>query len=137
MARVKRAVASKKHRRVIFERAKGYYGNKSRSYRAANEQVMHSLQYAYRDRRARKGDFRRLWIQRINAGCRQHGLSYNRFIDGLHTAGIEVDRKVLADLAVTDPAAFGALVEMARAAVEQKASETKTENSTSQTKQAS
>ena len=125
MARVKRAVASKKHRRAVLERAKGYYGNKSRSYRAANEQVMHSLQYAYRDRRARKGDFRRLWIQRINAGCRQHGLSYNRFIDGLHTAGIEVDRKVLADLAVTDPAAFGTLVEKARTAVEQKASETK------------
>ena len=121
MARVKRAVASKKHRRTVLERAKGYYGNKSRSYRAANEQVMHSLQYAYRDRRARKGDFRRLWIQRINAGCRQHGLSYNRFIDGLHTAGIEVDRKVLADLAVSDPAAFGALVDRAKAAVDEKA----------------
>jgi large subunit ribosomal protein L20 len=116
MARVKRAVSSKKHRREILERAKGYYGNKSRSYRAANEQVMHSGQYAFRDRRARKGEFRRLWIQRINAGCRQHGTSYSRFIAGLHAAGIEVDRKVLADLAVADPAAFAALVEAASAA---------------------
>jgi len=116
MARVKRAVASKKHRKATLERAKGYYGNKSRSYRAANEQVMHSLQYAYRDRRARKGDFRQLWIQRINAGCRQHGMSYSRFIAGLREAGVEVDRKVLADLAVTDPVAFTALVEAADAA---------------------
>src|SRR6516162_2556478 len=113
MARVKRAVGSKKHRRQVLERAKGYYGNKSRSYRAANEQVMHSLQYAYRDRRARKGEFRKLWIQRINAACRQHDVSYSRFINGLHRAGVEVDRKVLADLAVADPAAFGALVEVA------------------------
>jgi large subunit ribosomal protein L20 len=113
MARVKRAVASKKHRKTTLERAKGYYGNKSRSYRAANEQVMHSLQYAYRDRRARKGDFRQLWIQRINAACRLNGTTYSRFIAGLRTAGIEVDRKVLADLAVTDPAAFTALVEAA------------------------
>jgi large subunit ribosomal protein L20 len=117
MARVKRAVHSKKHRRATLDRAKGYFGNKSRSYRAANEQVMHSLQYAYRDRRARKGEFRKLWIQRINAACRQNGMSYSRFIAGLHGAGIEVDRKVLADLAVTDPAAFTALVEKARAAV--------------------
>src|SRR5881628_666931 len=116
MARVKRAVHSKKHRRATLDRAKGYFGNKSRSYRAANEQVMHSLQYAYRDRRARKGEFRKLWIQRINAACRQNDMSYSRFIAGLHTAGIEVDRKVLADLAVTDPAAFAALVEKARAA---------------------
>jgi large subunit ribosomal protein L20 len=116
MARVKRAVASKKHRREILERAKGYYGNKSRSYRAANEQVMHSGQYAFRDRRARKGEFRRLWIQRINAGCRQHGVSYSRFVAGLRAAGIEVDRKVLADLAVTDPGAFAALVEASTAA---------------------
>ena len=121
MARVKRAVHSKKHRRAILERAKGYYGNKSRSYRAANEQVMHSLQYAFRDRRARKGEFRKLWIQRINAACRQNGISYSRFIAGLNAAGIEVDRKVLADLAVTDPAAFGALVERAKAAVDEKA----------------
>lgn len=117
MARVKRAVASKKHRKQTLERAKGYYGNKSRSYRAANEQVMHSLQYAFRDRRARKGDFRQLWIQRINAACRLNGTTYSRFIAGLKDAGIEVDRKVLADLAVTDPAAFTALVEVARAAL--------------------
>jgi large subunit ribosomal protein L20 len=116
MARVKRSVHSKKRRRTTLERAKGYYGNKSRSVRAANEQVMHSMQYAYRDRRARKGDFRRLWIQRINAACRQNDLSYSRFIAGLRTAGIEVDRKILADLAVTDPAAFTALVETARGA---------------------
>jgi len=116
MARVKRAVASKKHRRATLERAKGYYGNKSRSYRAANEQVMHSLQYAYRDRRARKGEFRQLWIQRINAACRLNGTTYSRFIAGLKGAGIEVDRKVLADLAVTDPAAFAELVKAADAA---------------------
>ena len=117
MARVKRAVHSQKHRRATLDRAKGYFGNKSRSYRAANEQVMHSLQYAYRDRRARKGEFRKLWIQRINAACRQNDMSYSRFIAGLHAAGIEVDRKVLADLAVTDPAAFTALVEKARTTV--------------------
>ena len=116
MARVKRAVHAKKKRKVILERAQGYYGNKSRSYRAANEQVMHSLQYAFRDRRARKGEFRKLWIQRINAACRENGTTYSRFIAGLHTAGIEVDRKVLADLAVTDPAAFAALVEKAGSA---------------------
>jgi len=114
MARVKRAVHGRKHRRAVLEQARGYYGNKSRSYRSANEQVMHSLQYAYRDRRARKGDFRQLWIQRINAAARQHGMSYSVFINGLRQAGVEVDRKVLADLAVTDPAAFGSLVELAR-----------------------
>ncbi|MCB1015100.1 MAG: 50S ribosomal protein L20 [Acidimicrobiales bacterium] len=113
MARVKRAVHSKKHRRATLERAKGYYGNKSRSYRAANEQVMHSLQYAYRDRRARKGEFRKLWIQRINAACRENGTTYSRFISGLRLAEVEVDRKVLADLAVTDAAAFAALVKVA------------------------
>lgn len=117
MARVKRSVHSKKHRRATLERAKGYYGNKSRSYRAANEQVMHSLQYAFRDRRARKGEFRKLWIQRINAACRLNGISYSRFIAGLKNAGVEVDRKVLADVAVTDPAAFAKLVDVARAAV--------------------
>jgi len=114
MARVKRSVASRKHRRATLEKAKGYYGNKSRSYRAANEQVMHSGQYAFRDRRARKGEFRRLWIQRINAAAREHDMSYSRFINGLHTAGVEVDRKVLADLAVTDPAAFASLVKVAQ-----------------------
>lgn len=113
MARVKRAVNAKKHRKVVLDRAKGYYGNKSRSYRAANEQVMHSLQYAYRDRRARKGEFRKLWIQRINAACRANGISYSRFINGLHNAGVEVDRKILADLAVSDEAAFASLVKIA------------------------
>ena len=118
MARVKRSVHSKKHRRATLERAKGYYGNKSRSYRAANEQVMHSLQYAYRDRRARKGEFRKLWIQRINAACRLNDISYSRFIAGLKAAEIEVDRKVLADLAVAEPAAFTALVEAAKVALD-------------------
>jgi large subunit ribosomal protein L20 len=118
MARVKRAVHAKKHHRAVLERAQGYYGNKSRSFRAANEQVMHSLAYAYRDRRARKGDFRQLWIQRINAAARQHGMSYSRFIAGLKVAEIDLDRKVLADLAVTDPKAFSSLVDVARAAIE-------------------
>ena len=113
MARVKRAVHGKKHRRAVLKLAQGYYGNKSRSFRAANEQVMHSLQYAYRDRRARKGDFRQLWIQRINAAARMHGLSYSRFIAGLRGAGVEVDRKVLADLAVRDQVAFAELVRVA------------------------
>ena len=103
MARVKRAVHARKHHRAVLEQAKGYYGNKSRTFRAANEQVMHSMQYAFRDRRARKGDFRKLWIQRINAAARGHGMSYSRLIAGLHRAGVEVDRKVLADLAVTRP----------------------------------
>ncbi len=118
MARVKRAVHGKKHRRAILEQAQGYYGNKSRSFRSANEQVMHSGNYAFRDRRARKGDFRQLWIQRINAGARQNGMSYSRLITGLKRAEVEVDRKVLADLAVTDPTAFAALVEVARAAAD-------------------
>jgi len=118
MARVKRAVHSKKRRRTVLERAQGFYGNKSRSYRAANEQVMHSLQYAYRDRRARKGDFRQLWIQRINAAARLNGTTYSRFMAGLHRADIEVDRKMLADLAVRDPQAFAALVQVAAAALD-------------------
>ena len=113
MARVKRAVHSKKHRQAVLEKAQGYYGNKSRSFRAANEQVMRSLQYAYRDRRARKGDFRQLWIQRINAAARVHGMSYSRFVAGLRAAQVDVDRKMLADLAVNDPAAFAALVKVA------------------------
>ena len=117
MARVKRAVHSKKKHKAVLERAQGYYGNKSRSYRAANEQVMHSLRYAYRDRRARKGEFRRLWIQRINAACRENGTSYSRFIAGLKAAEVEVDRKILAELAVHDEAAFAAIVEVARKAV--------------------
>jgi large subunit ribosomal protein L20 len=113
---VKRAVTSRKRRRAVLEQASGYYGNKSRSYRAANEAVMHALRYAYRDRRARKGDFRKLWIQRINAAAREHGVSYSRFVNGLRRAGVEVDRKVLADLAVTDPTAFAALVTVAQEA---------------------
>ncbi|GAC1528833.1 MAG: 50S ribosomal protein L20 [Acidimicrobiales bacterium] len=119
MARVKRAVHGKKHRRAVLERAQGYYGNKSRSYRAANEQVMHSLAYAFRDRRARKGEFRALWIQRINAAARLHGMSYSRFIAGLKLAEIDLDRKVLADLAVSDDVAFAALVKAAEAALAQ------------------
>ena len=118
MARVKRAVHSKKHHRAVLERAQGYFGNKSRSYRAAHEQVMHSDQYAFRDRRARKGDFRQLWIQRINAGARAHGMSYSKLIAGLRVAGVDVDRKILADLAVRDDKAFGALVGVARGALE-------------------
>jgi large subunit ribosomal protein L20 len=106
-----------------MEQAKGYYGNKSRTYRAANEQLMHSLQYAYRDRRARKGDFRKLWIQRINAAARLSGMSYSRFIAGLHQAGVEVDRKVLADLAVNDAEAFAALVATAQSALDEGAAQ--------------
>ncbi len=116
MARVTRPAQSRRRRRALLSRAKGYYGNKSRSWRSANEQLMHSGNYAFRDRRARKNDFRRLWIQRINAACRQRGTSYSRFIAGLKAAGIEVDRKILADLAVNDPDAFTALVEAASAA---------------------
>ncbi|MDE0117611.1 MAG: 50S ribosomal protein L20 [bacterium] len=118
MARVKRAVTARKRRRAVLKRAKGYYGNKSRTFRGANEQLMHSGQYAFRDRRARKGEFRRLWIQRINAACRQNGTNYSRFINGLKLAEVEVDRKILADMAVNDPAAFTALVEVAKAASE-------------------
>jgi large subunit ribosomal protein L20 len=117
MARVKRAVNAHKKRRVIIERASGYRGQRSRLYRKAKEQVTHSLLYSYRDRRARKGDFRRLWIQRINAASRANGLTYNRLIQGLALAGIEVDRRMLADIAVTDPAAFTAVVDAAKAAL--------------------
>ena len=117
MARVKRAVNAHKKRRVILERAEGYRGQRSRLYRKAKEQVTHSLGYAYRDRKARKGDFRRLWIQRINAGARANGMTYNRFIQGLKEAGVEVDRRMLAELAVNDAAAFAALVEVSRANV--------------------
>ena len=114
MARVKRAVHSKKKHKAVLKQAKGYYGNKSRSFRAANEQVMHSGYYAFRDRRAKKGQFRRLWIQRINAACRINGTTYSVFIAGLKNAGIEVDRKVLADVAVADPDAFAQLVEISK-----------------------
>lgn len=117
MARVKRAVNAQKKRRETLERASGYRGQRSRLYRKAKEQVTHSLVYAYRDRKARKGDFRRLWIQRINAGARAHGMTYNRFIQGLKAAGVEVDRRMLAELAVNDEAAFAALVELSRANV--------------------
>jgi large subunit ribosomal protein L20 len=119
MARVKRSVHAKKKRRATLERAKGYYGNKSRSWRAANEQLLHSGNYAFRDRRARKGDFRRLWIQRINAACRLNGTSYSKFVAGLRLAGVEVDRKVLADMAVTDAAAFAALATIATEALDE------------------
>jgi len=117
MARVKRAVNAKKHHKAILEEAKGYYGDRSRTFRAANQAVQHAGVYAFRDRRARKGDFRKLWIQRINAGTRAYGMSYSRFIDGLNKAGIEVDRRMLADLAVTDSQAFGAIVAQASAAL--------------------
>ncbi|KAA2256364.1 50S ribosomal protein L20 [Solihabitans fulvus] len=114
MARVKRAVNAQKKRRTTLELASGYRGQRSRLYRKAKEQVLHSLGYAYRDRRARKGDFRKLWITRINAAARQNGMTYNRFIQGLKIAGVEVDRKIMAELAVNDPAAFAALVELSR-----------------------
>lgn len=118
MARVKGGVHAKKKRRAVLGKAKGYYGNRSRTFRGANEAVMHAGHYSFRDRRARKGEMRKLWIQRINAGCRQHDMSYSRFIAGLKAAGIEVDRKVLADIAVRDDAAFGVLVETARGALQ-------------------
>ena len=117
MARVKRAVNAAKKRRVILERASGYRGQRSRLYRKAKEQVTHSLVYSYRDRRARKGEFRRLWIQRINAASRQNGLTYNRLIQGLSLAGIEVDRRILAELAVHEPATFASIVATAKAAL--------------------
>ena len=121
MARVKRAVNAQKKRRVTLDRASGYRGQRSRLYRKAKEQVTHSLVYSYRDRRARKGEFRRLWIQRINAAARANGMTYNRFVQGLRAAGVEVDRKVLADLAVTDPTVFATLVELARESLPQDA----------------
>jgi large subunit ribosomal protein L20 len=117
MARVKRSVNAKKKRREVLEAAKGYRGIKKNTYRKAKEQMLKSLSYAYRDRRARKRDFRRLWIIRINAGARQNGLSYNQFMHGLRKAEIELDRKVLADLAISDPKAFGTLAEAAKAAL--------------------
>jgi large subunit ribosomal protein L20 len=117
MARVKRAVNAQKKRRVVLERASGYRGQRSRLYRKAKEQVTHSLVYSYNDRRKKKGDFRKLWIQRINAAARAEGMTYNRFIQGLKAAGVEVDRKILADLAVSDQAAFAALVQTAKDAL--------------------
>lgn len=122
MARVKRGVNARKKRRTVLEKASGYRGSRGRLYRPAREQVLHSLRYAFNDRRARKGDMRRLWIARINAAAREHGLSYNRFMNGLKLAEVEVDRRILSELAVTDPQAFGALVEAARAGLERNAS---------------
>jgi large subunit ribosomal protein L20 len=117
MARVKRALNAQKKRRVTLERASGYRGQRSRLYRKAKEQVLHSMTYAYRDRKDRKGNFRRLWIQRINAAARANGMTYNRFVQGLKAAGVEVDRRVLADMAVKDEVAFAAMVEVARNAL--------------------
>ena len=116
MARTKTSINRKKRRRQVLGKAKGYYGNKSRTFRAANEQIMHSGNYAFRDRRARKGEFRRLWIQRINAAARQNGTSYSKLVNGLNAAGVQVDRKILSDMAVNDPEAFSKLVEKAESA---------------------
>jgi large subunit ribosomal protein L20 len=117
VARVKRALNAKKKRKVVLDRASGYRGQRSRLYRKAKEQMLHSMTYSYRDRKDRKGQFRRLWIQRINAASRAHGLTYNRLIQGLKLAEIEVDRRMLAELAVNDEAAFAALVEKAKQAL--------------------
>jgi len=117
MARVKRSLNAKKKRKVVLERAKGYRGQRSRLYRKAKEQVLHSMTYAYRDRKDRKGNFRRLWIQRINAAIRPFGMTYSVFINGLSKSGITVDRKVLSDLAITEPVAFQAIAEKAKAAL--------------------
>ena len=115
MARVKRSVNGKKHRRAILDEARGYTGARSRHFKAANEQVMHSLRYAYRDRRARKRVFRQLWIARINAAARELGISYSQFMAGMKKAAIDIDRKMLAELAVNDPAAFGSIVAKVKA----------------------
>ena len=117
MPRVKRSVHARKKRRKVLAEAKGYWGIKKSSYKYAKEQVDHSLVYAYRDRKTKKRTFRRLWIMRINAAAREHGLSYNQFVAGCKAAEIELDRKVLADLAVSDPAAFGQIAEQAKAAL--------------------
>jgi large subunit ribosomal protein L20 len=117
MARVKRATNAHKKRRVVLERASGYRGQRSRMYRKAKEQMLHSMTYAYRDRKDRKGAFRRLWIQRINAAARSNGITYNRLIQGLKAAGVDVDRRMLAEMAVADAAAFTALVEVAKKAL--------------------
>lgn len=117
MPRVKRAVSAHKKRRTVLNRAKGYYGAKSRSYRAAKEQVLHSLQYMYRDRRNKKREIRRLWITRINAAARINGMSYSVLMNGLKKAGVQLDRKVLSDMAINDPAAFTAITEVAKKAL--------------------
>ena len=117
MARIKMSVNAKKRRRKVFKLAKGYFGAKSKQFRAANEQVARSLRYAYVGRRLRKRDFRKLWIARINAGVRAYDMSYSRFINGLKVAGVEINRKVLSDLAISDPAAFKQLVDVAKEAI--------------------
>ena len=119
MPRVKRSVAGRKKRREVLKQAKGYYSARGKHFRAAREQVLHSGVYAYRDRRARKGDFRRLWIMRINAAARQHGMSYSRFIAGLRLAELEIDRKILAELAVNEPSAFAALADLAKTSLQE------------------
>ena len=118
MPRVKRSVAGRKKRREVLKQAKGYYSSRGKHYKAAHEQLLHSGVYAYRDRRARKGDFRRLWIMRINAAARDNGLSYSRLIAGLRMAEVDVDRKILAELAVNDPGAFASLAEVAKSSLE-------------------
>src|SRR6202021_4160638 len=122
MARVKRATNAHKKRRTVLERSSGYRGQRSRMYRKAKEEQLHSMTYSYRDRKDRKGAFRRLWIQRINAAARAEGITYNRFIQGLKIAGVEVDRRMLAEMAVSDAAAFTALVEVARKNLPEEAS---------------
>ena len=117
MPRVKRSVHARKKRRTVLNRAKGYYGAKSRSYRAAKEQVQHSLQYMYRDRRNKKREIRRLWITRISAACKANGVNYSTFMNGLKKANIELNRKMLSEIAIADPAAFTSLVEKAKAAL--------------------
>ncbi|KGF06527.1 50S ribosomal protein L20 [Arcanobacterium sp. S3PF19] len=117
MARVKNALNAKKKRRTVLERASGYRGQRSRLYRKAKEQVTHSFVYNYRDRKVRKNEFRKLWIVRINAGARANGMTYNRFMQGLKLAGVEIDRRMLAELAVNDPAAFAAVAQTSRAAL--------------------
>ena len=118
MPRVKRSVAGRKRRRAVLKKAKGYYSARGKHFRAAHEQVLHSGTYAYRDRRARKGDFRKLWIMRINAAARQNGISYSKLIAGLRVAEVEIDRKMLAELAVNDPKAFAQLAEVAKQSLE-------------------
>ncbi|HYO60906.1 MAG TPA: 50S ribosomal protein L20 [Actinomycetota bacterium] len=122
MPRVKRSVAGRKRRKKVLDQAKGYYSARGKHYRAAHEQVLHSGVYAYRDRRARKGDFRRLWIIRINAAARENGLSYSRMMAGLKLAEVDVDRKMLAELAVNEPTTFTALADVARQSLEKAAS---------------
>jgi len=117
MSRVKRGVRTKARHNKIIKQAKGYFGKKSKLFKVANQAVLKSGNYAYRDRRQKKRDFRKLWIARINAAARQNGLSYSKFMNGLKLAGVELDRKVLSDIAITDPKAFSALVEQAKAAL--------------------